>query len=294
MRAGRLVVGGVLIALLLTGCGRPAGVDGDLTNGWPALPAAKVPAPQVGACYVGAFKSIWQATANPVSCAEKHDAETAYVGTFPDTGANPPAAGSPALATAYDQCQQGTDAYLGGDWHTELVELRLLRPTNAAWAGGARWYRCDLLRDSDAYQTEVAAAGSLKGDLTGARVAAYGCLATVEVGDTVTHATPIDCAQPHGAEFAGIFTAPNVPWSTVDAVRVKMADDGCEGVVAKFLGYGSVGQWNNSQIGWWHTGFDPDQWALGDRAVQCFAYAFTKSHKMIGSVRGIRDAPPRS
>jgi hypothetical protein len=284
----------VVTALLLTGCGRPAGVDGDLTNGWPALPDAKVQVPAVGACYPQPYTSVWIGEFHPQPCAQPHNAETAYVGTFPENGANPPAPGSPALAAAYAQCQQGANAYLGGDWHSELVELRIVRPDIAAWTGGARWYRCDLIRVSDAYQTEIGASGSLKGDLTGARTAAYGCLATTEQGETVTAATPIDCAQPHGAEFAGVYTAPDVPWPTADATRDKMGSNGCEDVVARFLGYASTSQWHNSQVGWWETSFDPDQWALGDRAIPCFAYAFTKSHKMIGTVRGIRDAAPRS
>jgi Septum formation len=283
-----------VVALLLTGCGRPAGVDGDLTNGWPALPDAKVQVPAVGACYTQPYVAVWIGDFHPVPCAQQHQDETTYVGTFPDNSADPPASGSPALASAYAQCQQATNTYLGGDWHSELVELRMVRPSGAAWTGGARWYRCDLTRVSDVDQIEMVSTDSLKGDLTGPRVAAFGCLATVDQGNAVTEATPIDCAQPHGAEFAGVYTAPDVPWPTAQATRDRMGSTGCEEVVATFLGYASVSQWNNSQIGWWESPFDPDQWALGDRAVQCFAYAYTKGHKMIGSVRGIRDAAPRS
>ena len=38
-------------ALAMGGCGNPAGVDGDLTNAWPAFAKAQTPTPVVGACY---------------------------------------------------------------------------------------------------------------------------------------------------------------------------------------------------------------------------------------------------
>jgi hypothetical protein len=288
---------GLAVGLAATGCSRPAGVDGNLTNGWPAMGPAKVAVPPAGVCYDVPYTTVWTGDFSTVDCAGTHRLETAYVGAFTGDDASrsaPPGLGSPALGTAYARCQQGASDYLGGDWHNAIVWLGLVRPSENAWSAGARWFRCDLVHYNDPYETTIVERGSLKGDLTGARSAAFGCLATMQSKNTVLTASPIDCAQPHGAEFAGTFTAPDIPWPTDQAARTKLSDGGCETVVAHYLGFANSGQWNNSQIGWWDLPFDENQWALGDRTTQCFAFAFTKSGKMIGSVKGIRTQAPKS
>ncbi|HEY2674882.1 MAG TPA: septum formation family protein [Rugosimonospora sp.] len=286
------------VAFALTGCARPPGVDGNLTNGWPAMSKAKVAVPVAGVCYPWPYDAVWHGDFDPVDCATaQHQTETAYVGTF--TGADagrsdPPADDSPALPGLYAQCQKGASDYLGGDWHTAMVFLGLVLPSDEAWAGGARWFRCDLVHLSDPDGTSVVEQGTLKGDLSGPRTAAYGCLdVTTDGQKNVLSERPIDCAKPHGAEFAGTFTAPNVPWPSSAASREKLEDNGCVEVVAKFLGYANSDQWDNPAVGWWELSFDEDQWALGDRTVQCFAYAFTKSGSFVGSVKGIRGKTPK-
>jgi hypothetical protein len=296
-RARRLLA--VLVATLaLAGCGGglPAGVDGNLTNDWSAMPLPKVAVPVAGVCYVQPYTSVWIGDFDPVDCAQSHHTETAYVGTFGGTDgqrSTPPTLGSPALRTAYDGCQQGASAYLGGDWHTELVTLRLTRPSDNAWTGGARWYRCDLIHWATLFTGTIADRGSLKGDLTGARTAALGCLTTtLDKDQSITEADPIDCGQPHQAEFAGLYTAPDVPFPSDKTTRESVLDRHCETVVGKFLGYPD-GSGGNLAVGYWVTGWGEDQWNLGDRTVECFAYAYTKSGKFVGSVKGIRNQTPK-
>jgi hypothetical protein len=220
--------------------------------------------------------------------------ETAYVGAF--TGADaqraePPAYDSPALPGVYPQCQKGADDYLGGDWHTAYVELGIVVPDKEAWRGGARWFRCDLTHFSNLEEVAVVDHGVLKGDLAGPRTAAIGCVTTIVDKGTngVISSTAIDCAAPHTAEFAGVFTAPDVPFPTDQTTRNRLLDNGCRPVIATFLGFSDVGPWQNSSVGWWPSGVSPDQWRLGDRTVQCFAYAFTKSGMFVGSVKGIKN-----
>jgi Septum formation len=294
--AAALTVLGALVAL--SGCaGLPAGVDGNLTDNWPAMPEAKIAVPVAGACYTNRFTRVWIGDFTPVSCAESHFVETVFVGTF--TGADaarssPPTSDSPAMPAIFAQCQKGANDYLGGDWHTAILDLGVVVPSNAAWNGGARWFRCDVTRLSDPFATSIVDHGSVKGDLSGARTGAYGCLATTEEKDrTITDAKPIDCAQPHAAEFAGLFTAPDVPYPTDKTARDHLLEAGCHAVVATFLGYGSVSEWRNASVGWWAMGWDPDQWKLGDRTTQCFAYAYTTSGKFVGSVKGIRNQTPK-
>jgi hypothetical protein len=293
------VVAIAMATLMLTGCARPSGVDGNLADDWPAMPAAKTPVPVAGVCYREPYSETWLGDFDPVDCAtQPHQTETAYVGAFTGGQADrstPPLADGVSLAGEYAQCQRAASDYLGGDWHTALVGLKLVLPSPAAWSVDARWYRCDLLHYFDPYGSGIVQDGTLKGDLSGPRTAAYGCLAVVLDKDRaqVSSMKPIDCAQPHNVEFAGFFTAPETPWPSDTASRQKLGTDGCENVVAKFLGYANVGQWHNAAIGWWESNFDEDQWALGDRTASCFAFAFTRSGNFVGSVKGLRDQAPR-
>jgi hypothetical protein len=261
------------------------------------MPEAKIAVPVAGACYLK-YTQVWYGDFTTVDCAGAgHQAETAFVGTFTgddSTRSTPPRQDSPALPGLYDQCQQGATGYLGGDWHTASVWLGLVLPSDGAWKGGARWFRCDLLRYADIFQTTVVDHGVLRGDLSGARSTAYGCQNTTSDKDRhLLTAQPAACDQPHTSEFAGTFTAPNVPWPADQAGREKMLDNGCQPVVATFLGYASVGQWRNQSVGWWSHDWDEDQWKLGDRTTQCFAYAYTRSGMFVGSVKGIRDQTPK-
>jgi hypothetical protein len=293
----RFVVGLVALcaAVALAGCaGRPPGVDGNLTDDWPAMAEAKQSVPVVG-CYQPRYTEVWSGgDFAPVDCSQTHYVETVYIGTF--TGADAqrsstPDSNGPAIPGAYAQCQKGASDYLGGDWHTAYVWLGLVLPSGGAWRGGARWFLCDLIHYSGPFDAPMVEHGSLKGDLTGARTAAYGCLSTTEdtAKKTILTATPTDCVSPHAAEFAGTFTAPDVPFPTDKTARDKMLDNGCESVVATYLGFASVSQWQNTSVGWWKLGWTEDQWKLGDRTTQCFAYAFTKSGKFVGSVKGIKN-----
>jgi len=297
-RSRRLLA--VLVATLaLAGCGGglPAGVDGNLTNDWSAMPLPRVVVPVAGACYPEPYTTVWTGDFYTVDCAQTHNTETAYVGTFGGVDgqrATPPTLGSPALRTAYDGCQQGASAYLGGDWHSELVSLRLTRPSDHAWTGGARWYRCELIHWASLFSSAIVDRGSLKGDLTGARSAAYGCLATTAdpKGHIITGKSA-DCAAPHQAEYAGLYTAPDTPYPSDPAAEDKLESDGCRRVVANYLGFQDPGQWTGTSVGWWPFSFSEDQWNLGDRTIPCFAYAYTKSGAIVGSVKGIRNQTPK-
>ena len=292
------------VVFALAGCGgRPAGTDGDLTNGWPAMPQARVSVPVVGACYPGQYTApgrivrVWSTDVNTVDCATSHYSETAFVGTFSGADAQRsavPDADGPAMPAVYDQCGKGVAGYLGGDPHSAMVRIEVELPTNAAWRGGARWFRCDLVHLSDPFGSNWVSHDSLKGDLTGARVSAYACVDTTEdSGHQIQTTRVAQCASPHAAEFAGTFTAANVPFPADKAARDKMLENGCTPVVAAFLGYQSVSQWRNQAVGWWALGWDEDAWKLGNRTTQCFAYAYTKSGKFVGSVKGIKDQAPK-
>jgi hypothetical protein len=289
-----------VVGVVLTGCAQPpGGADGNLTNDWPALPPATVAVPHVGECYDESFRTTAQ-DSKPIDCAGDHYSEVAAVGTFTGEAADrqgAPDDNHPSRAIAYGDCERGAAEYLGGDWHTSTLWLTLVTPSAAAWKGGARWYRCDLVKVGVMYaQIQQYWTGSYQGDLKGGRKAAAGCvLNSIDANKNVTEAKPVDCATPHTAEFAGVYTASNGPWEANQETRWKLWRTGCETVVAKFLGYGSVAEWHNSQLSAWAM-YDIDQlrWRLGDHATPCYAYAFTPSGKMVGSVKGFRDRAPNS
>jgi Septum formation len=287
------VAAGGVVALALAGCGKPAGVDGDLTNGWPALEPAKTAVPEVGACYDKAYASTWYGPFDTTACDQDHQAETASVGAFTGDDAqrsSPPTADSPSRKAAFLDCVAKANDYLGGDWHTAYVWLGMVLPSSAAWAGGARWYRCDLYKTNDVEHTTVTSSSSVRDGLRGTRPLAITCINTVERNGDVQSESPASCSQPHNGELAGVSMAPNAAWPGDDAAQ-KQADKACEGVVARYLGF-TNGRDQNPVVGWLFFWPRQTAWEAGDRTFTCYAYAFTKSKKMTGSVKGLGAKAP--
>jgi hypothetical protein len=136
--------------------------------------------------------------------------------------------------------------------------------------------------------------GAVRNGLSGARPLAVTCIATQEdASQIVQRANLVDCGQPHAAEYAGYYTAPDRTWSDSIATNDE-SEDGCGAVVAHYLGLPSIESWTNQSLGYWSTRYDKERWEMGDRTVRCFAYAFTKSKVIIGSVKGIKNATPKS
>jgi Septum formation len=307
----------VVLALALAACtSAPPGTDGDLVDDWPTMAAPKIVPPlEAGSCvhYLGdepqlaARYTLAESVDSRISrdCATDdgtsdtaHDTETAYVSAFSGADADattPPAEGSAGLRSAFAVCQTKVDEYLGGDWQNASVWILLVMPSNAAWRGGARWLRCDIGHMDNPLSTVRVMHGSVHNGLSGNHPLAITCLATTEDADSqVQSGTAIGCDMPHSAEYAGYYTAPDRAWPADKDTRNQLALDGCGEIVAHFLGFASAASWNNRSIGYLEIGFDQDRWALGDRSVRCFAYAYTKSKVMIGSVRGIKGGTPKS
>jgi Septum formation len=301
-RAWRVALVGAALAVLAAGCAKPTGTDNDLTNAWPAFDKAVTPTPKVGACYSDKLDTTWYADdfSGAVDCSGSHQTETVFVGTFSGTEAgrsSPPLAGTPSRAEAYGQCMKAANDYLGDDWHNAKVVLGLVLPSDKAWTGGARWYRCDVVAFDDFGLETVRGVGSVKGGLQGSRALAITCVTiTADGSRRVTGEKDTPCDQPHNAEFAGLYTAPARDWPDRDT-ESKLANDGCRGVWARFLGLGGNGSSGSNYVGWWARGFDEDQWKLGDRTEICYVVALDGNNlsapKVVGSMKGIRDGKPR-
>jgi len=284
----------------LGGCGKlPPGVDGDLTNGWPAMPQPKIVVPVAGACYAMLSSGVSAGDDTTTSCTTAHDLETVYVGTFAGADAGrstAPAKGSPALVTAYADCRKNATAYLGDDFDLGMLELSIVVPTAPAWTGGARWYRCDIIRYRDMQFDTVGGEGSVKDGLRGDRPLAITCVNVTDDGkNAITDEQAVACSTPHNAEVAGVFTAPDVPWPADQTARDNTASKGCEGVAAKYLG--QSGQVNNPVLGWAWDGFTQDRWEMGDRTIRCLLVGIkngtANSVKFTGSVKGIGTKAPK-
>ena len=123
------------------------------------------------------------------------------------------------------------------------------------------------------------------------------CLIVSDDGkNSVTKTDDADCDKPHNGEYAGLYRAPDGAWPADQDARRKLANNGCESIVAHFLGYPGD-QAISNYLGWMAQGFNEDQWNLGDRAERCFVLAFNgksvNGARIVGSVKGLRGGAPK-
>lgn len=277
----RRIVTGVGLAgallVLLAACGKPAGVDGVLTDDWAPVPVAEIWQPVAGDCHPASLSvAAGLDEYKPVDCAEAHEMETVHVGQFAGEAANrvsAPADDSPAMRKAYDECAAKAQAFLGDHWRAGRVWLQVGRPNADAWAGGARWFRCDLWEfdeDEDA-DSRTERTGSLRGTLAEKGPLRFGCYTIVEKDDKIEGRTPVACDKPHNGEFAGVYLAKDVPYPKNDDQEWQVLGKGCYGVIAKFAGLKDDSALPR-RINFVYTLPDQQTWARGDRAVLCTLY----------------------
>jgi Septum formation len=261
--------------VLLAGCGNPGGVDGDLTNRWAAIPAPTsfVPAPET--CHLGNFALVGsRATYDEVDCELKHRTETVYVGTYASPAADadePPAESSAGAREAYRICDLKTTEYVGGQWRGARIWLGVTHPSAAAWAGGARWFRCDVIQIVLGRDSALGRSGTLEGVLaTPAGTAlTLACFNPVVSAARVESMTPAPCAGRHHAEYVGRW-APRRPTPALldDDAR---AARGCGSVIARYAGVPDDGDLKY-RTGWIGFSPTPDEWNAGIRDVRCFLW----------------------
>ncbi len=270
------------LALLAAGCTKPAGVDGDLTNGWAAIGVPAGFTPVAGTCHLANFSTSGPRSAyEEIDCAVKHRTETVFVGEYADPAAEapePPADGSAATRTAYKTCDAKTSAYVGGPWRTARLWVGITQPTKAAWTGGARWYRCEVLVSSSVEDDGglVQRVGSLRGALAQPESPLLlTCYAVqLDKDGKISSMPAASCVTKHNAEFAGVWEAsaaaayPATPkdWDAFHA--------GCRTVIAKYVGVPDDAdlQYRAGVVSL--PGGD-DVWALGDRGVRCYLWVDT-------------------
>jgi hypothetical protein len=264
--------------LLAAGCGTPGGVDGDLTNEWGAMPAAIGFEPNTGSCHMANFNAVGaRGTYEEIDCNLRHRTETSYVGTYESPAADadePPAPGSAGARAAYKICDEKTTTYVGGSWRNARLWIGVTHPTAAAWTGGARWYRCEVVELASVEDEGglVQRAGSVQNALAdGSSELLLGCYAVQQDRTGAIATMPaVSCTAKHDAEFVGVWHATDAKYPTDNAGWQKF-HGGCRGLIATYAG---VPKDKDLQ---YRTGVvslpgGEDVWQLGDRGVRCYLW----------------------
>jgi Septum formation len=289
-RIGLAAALAVVLAAPLGGCRAPGGVDGDLTDDWPGISAPTGFTPDAEVCHAGAYSKVgFREAYEVVDCDEPHRTETFAVGTFTATPAAadvPPATGSDAAKAAYAGCDTRAVAFVGADWRTARLWLGVVQPSPAAWRGGARWYRCDLIEVSTVEDDGdlVTRTGTLRGALTDRssplRLTCYAVRLTAT--GSIDTMPARSCTVTHNAEFVGVWRTGELPYPT-SGEQWAAFHKGCRGLIATYAG---VPKDKNLEF---RTGVvslpgGRDVWADGDRGVRC--YLWVTGAEMTTSVKG--------
>ncbi len=223
--------------------------------------------PRLGACRVLTPADVAapsNATA-PVDCAEEHTAETFAVGALPEEFAEVDYDDRELGAFAYRTCAQEFMSFVGAD--ESLVMRTVLswawfRPSEDAWADGARWYRCDVVGGGEQSASYVALPTSAKGILLGKPDDQWLVCAD---GESVSGAPKIPCSEPHN-------------WRAVTTIKLGQPDDDYPGdrvvqVRTRDFCSDSVGAWLNYPVTYdfGYTWFHEAEWEAGNRRSVCWA-----------------------
>ncbi|SDT75446.1 septum formation family protein [Actinoplanes derwentensis] len=277
--------------LAVAGCGNGNDVDGDLTNDWTAMAPATGFVPAAATCHLSNFAVFGpRATYEEVDCAIAHRTETVFVGEYPapvSEAVDPPTGSSAGARAAYQICDDRTTQYLGGLWRNARLWIGVTHPSPAAWGGGARWFRCEVV-ELDSIEDDgalIQRAGSLRGVLTtAASTLALTCYAVqLDTAGAIAAMPPADCATKHNGEFVGVWTAPAKAAYPKGDTAWEEFHSGCRKLTAEYVGVPDDADLQ------YRTGVvslpgNADVWAQGDHGVRC--YLWLDKAELIGSLRG--------
>jgi Septum formation len=277
----------LLMVAVIAGCGsRPYGIDGNLTDDWPLPPRPESFRPAATGCFDDLRPDAPLAGYAPFDCRERHVAEAYFVGDLTGAAAEPDAyrppggRAAPAQIAAATECGRRATPFLGAEWRTGEVRLQPVLPAAAAWAAGARWFRCDAAQVDVGTDRVVSRTGSLRDSLSGSAPLALRCFNPEVRGEQVRGMTAVDCGRRHYAEFAGLWTAPDMEFGKLTGNDTMAA--GCRSAIAAYAALPDDGDLRY-RVGW--LGFAPTraEWDLGVRSVQCFLWL--ESKPMTGTYR---------
>ena len=252
----RAVATAVVVLLGATACGGGAGSA-----------TAPEPQPETGACRMLSPGDVAEPTdlTATVNCTEPHSAETYAVGQLPpeydDAGRDDPAVG----AWAYQTCATQFQDFVGADDSLVMrtvVSWVWFRPSEAAWDGGARWYRCDVVGGGEQSKEYVDLPTTARALLEGKPQDRWLVCAD---GATVSGAVKVACTEPHS-------------WRAVTTIQVGKADAAYPGdrkveSTTKAFCSKSVGAWLGYPVDfdYGYTWFAEEEWDAGNRRSVCWA-----------------------
>ncbi|WP_434741407.1 septum formation family protein [Micromonospora sp. SH-82] len=266
----------VLVAVLLAGCGVAGDLDRDLTDGWGSLGTAQPFTPRAGECHPDAEPLGHLSTYRPVDCALAHLVETFHVGTFtgePAGRAVPPRVGSAQMRPAFTECDRRAGEFVGGDWRDSRLSVQVTPPSPRGWAGGSRWFRCDLFvldevaGPNGASDRAVQHSGTLRSVLSRDSPLRLTCFDE----DEGSRLRPEPCAGPHRFEYVGTWTTSERQWT-------RAADDEealharCREMIAEYAGV-PVDERLRYRTGSAFRLPSREAWSRGDRGVRCFYWS---------------------
>ncbi|MFF5181447.1 septum formation family protein [Micromonospora sp. NPDC000316] len=278
----RAALAAAFITVALAGCGTPAGTDGDLSDDWRPMAQAQQFTPQAGECHVIPEASAYLASYNPVDCAKTHVVETFHVGTF--TGelaarSTPPTVGSAAMRAVFADCDTRAKEFVGGEWRSARLSIQVSPTSPAGWAGGSRWYRCDIfeLDEVDGTNGEgdraIDRTDTLRNAVSSRSPLTYGCM----IEDEWEQLRPAGCTSGHQFEYVGTWTAPDRSYEV--AVRDEAAvHAACRTVVARYAKV-PVDANLRYRAGTTYRFPSPELWDRGDRGVRCYFWSGGKTIK---------------
>lgn len=285
------VAAGLVAVLLAGGCGNPGGVDGNLTNGWAAMGVPAAFTPSADTCHLANFAVSGPRSAyEVVDCKIKHRTETVHVGTYTGPAAEaakPPEAGSAGAQAAYRVCDGKTEEYVGNPWRTARLWIGVTNPSQEAWSGGARWYRCEVLESSSVEDDGglVQRLGSLRDALVSPTSSLLlTCYAIILDRDGKIDKMPAaTCGSSHNAEFAGIWEAGEDTAYPATTAAWDTFHKGCRGVIAAYVKVPNDADLQY-RAGVVSLPGGEDVWAMGDRGVRCYLWVDTAP--LTASLRG--------
>lgn len=224
-------------------------------------------APDLGACRLLTPGDVAQPSNStpPVSCEEAHTAQTYAVGSMPSQFAHSAYDDRAVASFAYRVCSQRFMVFTGADASLAMrtiLSWAWFRPSEAAWTGGARWYRCDVVGGGDQTRSYVDLPVRTKGLLLGRPKDEWMVCAQ---GASVDGSVKVPCSQKH--DWRAVTTivlgteSDAYPGDRVVQFRTR---DYCSKSVSAWLDYPVNYDFGYS---WFHAA----EWSAGNRRSVCWA-----------------------
>ncbi|MET7401713.1 septum formation family protein [Dactylosporangium sp. NPDC005572] len=289
----RFVLAAIAVAVLgvAAGCAAPAGVDKDLVDDWAMMAEAKVPEPAEGNCWntdVSQLDDVVPSRVTQIPCEMQHMFETIHVGHFTGNAADgslPPTADG--LSTAYAECDGAAKTYLGNAWQAGRIHLIVQTPTKAQWAGGGRFFRCDVV----ALRTELGTLEPRKEPFKdalkpgGELALTCGNLVGLDSSGGWDDITPASCTAAHDVEFVGVVNAKTSTYPSDGKTLESAFSDVCEQQLMSYIGMSASHFAKQKALlyGYWMMA-GQDEWKAGNHTARC--YAMIDKKKISRSLKG--------